>query len=485
MMKISLRFLFVLLCVNALICQAAPSSRTTKIRNVSSNAPILHDSMLGSKSIMGESALMDKETGRIYWEGGSHSTISASISPLLSELGLTHIKCAVTTTLFFFTVLSLISHNLVRKRLFTAAEDSTAKAPWLVTAIAVLIKQTLFRLPECSDWFVLFVIGMYLLEAYFSETHGYLRNATTNIENFVEALRRQQPVVTWKVRSFHYEPWLVTIWKAFQGKQQKEDTETATLASPPSPSLSSRKVITENAKTDYSFGHCQDRTTVGVWKKCSAPDRNQGRFTKISLTKLLVLADSKARRDYFQQQADFVTKHGQSDEYAEFSTNIEIEGFQKHILAVKNGNSSSRLMFWFYTLLGLSYPFRIWLDRQCDELRVAVAKETYADPPMIGSSTKSWLGPNLSTWFRSSKARSATDELSPSESFRRDMQELSLYNTRQGHTQNQTNETTAETEDLLRDMEAAADLVETEAATTPNLNATPETNLAKEEKEKK
>lgn len=45
-------------------------------------------------------------------------------------------------------------------------------------------------------------------------------------------------------------------------------------------------------------------------------------FSKIVLSKLLILPNAKAREDYFKQQSTFVTKEG-SDDYTEFSTSIQ------------------------------------------------------------------------------------------------------------------------------------------------------------------
>jgi len=61
---------------------------------------------VGAK-VMGESALIDKETGRIFWEGGATSTVSASISPLLSDWGLHRAKS---------TILSVALHPIVIRK---------------------------------------------------------------------------------------------------------------------------------------------------------------------------------------------------------------------------------------------------------------------------------------------------------------------------------------------------------------------------------
>jgi hypothetical protein len=60
-----------------------------------------------------------------------------------------------------------------------------------------------------------------------------------------------------------------------------------------------------------------------MWRRAEAASTNGALFTKIALTKLLVLSDQKSREDYFVQQAEFVTQHGRGDEFVEFSTDIQ------------------------------------------------------------------------------------------------------------------------------------------------------------------
>ena len=46
-------------------------------------------------------------------------------------------------------------------------------------------------------------------------------------------------------------------------------------------------------------------------------------FTKISLSKVILFTDAKAKIDYFNQQRNFVKRWSKMDEFAEFSTNIK------------------------------------------------------------------------------------------------------------------------------------------------------------------
>lgn len=67
---------------------------------------------------------------------------------------------------------------------------------------------------------------------------------------------------------------------------------------------------------------CEDKTTAGVWRRAEATAITPAPFSKILLSKLLILPNAKAREDYFKQQSTFVTREGR-DEFTEFSTSIQ------------------------------------------------------------------------------------------------------------------------------------------------------------------
>lgn len=71
------------------------------------------------------------------------------------------------------------------------------------------------------------------------------------------------------------------------------------------------------------FHSCKDNTIAGLWKRADSTSSSFAPFTKLMLSKLLVLNDSQTREEYFRQQAEFVTEHGRGDEFTEFSTDIQ------------------------------------------------------------------------------------------------------------------------------------------------------------------
>jgi len=170
-----------------------------------------------------------------------------------------------------------------------------------------------------------------------------------------------------------------------------------------------KRVVSRKATAHYDFGACHDYSTIGVWEfprenkpstKAKSTNNSGNRneelhttassnnssssghpaWTKFVLTKLLVLSNERARKDYFQQQSDFVDRvtnqrgpkgsssstdtnnssnNSNDGDYIQFSTRIDIPGYRPRVLLVENhkrprkssayqddgtGNSSSRQM---------------------------------------------------------------------------------------------------------------------------------------------
>jgi hypothetical protein len=166
-------------------------------------------------------------------------------------------------------------------------------------------------------------------------------------------------------------------------------------------------VVTNEASATYQYASFFDKTIVGIWSR--APSDKGVPFRKISLSKVLVLSDKQSREDYFRQQSDFVTRYGREDEFAEFSTSIDVAGYRPRLLISRplsshnnddNNDDNMRdykqwlvrlSSFWAFTCLGLTVPYRIWFKRHCDFLRVTVVKETKEAKSAPDSYLRSWF----------------------------------------------------------------------------------------------
>ena len=384
-------------------------------------------------SIFGESALIDRETGRVFWECGNSNTLYESLTPKLDQYGVEHVQATFLTIIITLAFLSVLSGWLQR------AIDSYYNSSLSTQSLSVLIllaECTILKLPKIENkWLVLASLALYFVESYNCSTRYSLANAmssSTELDTYIDSLREEEPIVTWKVKSFHYElrrmfaitGMIRSLFRSIKksGTAQELPTSTSTSALPSLPLLDlgsrkrarhtapmfliTRKIVTNEASSSYKYASCSDNTIAGVWTRAQT-DSDEGTsvpLTKISLSKVLVLADKRSREDYFQQQSNFVTKHGREDEFAEFSTEIKVAGYRPRLLARNNSTPSKKRLFrlsvfWMFTCIGLTVPYRIWFKRHCDFIRVTVVKETKA---MGGNDSylKSWFSSEASLRFK-------------------------------------------------------------------------------------
>jgi hypothetical protein len=124
-------------------------------------------------SLIGESALIDRETGRVLWEGGAQSTVTASVAPKLNQLGFSHLKASALSAVLILGLLGYLSRYLQRKIHLTASSSSAtprllpAWVPARLEAYGLaLLGWTLFRAPVLDVWLLVCAFVLYLLEAY-------------------------------------------------------------------------------------------------------------------------------------------------------------------------------------------------------------------------------------------------------------------------------------------------------------------------------
>ena len=454
---------------------------------------------LSLPATLGESSLIDRGTGRIFWQGGP-SVLLLSSGSALQNAGVKHIRATALTMILLLSVLSGMAARWrevaeaalgrgAEAALGEAAGGGTGLGRWIdelggwirpvasdaaaatsgtstglgradaailfLRQLSLLLARLTVLLPRFDRWFIVLVAALYLSEAYFCSTRRYLAHALSGpgaVEEYVEGLRRTPPMATWTVRCYHHEKrkglgWLDWLLGGLANAGDDAEGGRGSTADT-GPSLLTRKVVTHHATEAYQFPSWKDQTTVGLWKRAWSPDL-AAPFTKLSLSKVLLLADDRTREDYFRQQTEFVTREGQRDQHAEFSTMITVDGFKSKALAVKPvlGVPSSKLfrlnLFWAFTLFGLTVPYRVWFARHCDELRVTIIKETFAvtpKPKRRPRAASSSLSTSWSRWFASRSAIATQDsansgsgpqkDVAPdndASAFRRQMQDLAIY----------------------------------------------------------
>lgn len=329
-------------------------------------------------NLLSESALMDKETNAIYWQGGADIFSTSLATPYLTQRGVLHVKGTILTIALWLWVWGHASRYLAstyfestaggargHKLLFSLPFISPDSVPPFLQKVAsfiapviqfclLLVHSLLYlRLPQYSTKVLVATIMLYLLESYTCSTRRYLwnaMNAPSEVEAYLERIRKVAPCVTWKVRCFHYEE--REFWKSWNGigkvlggwmnKNAGDGDGNSNMTSDTKPSAPSssgtfgespppwmaRKVVTHQAVGTYKFGSWEDNTLASLWKRSQSfsATTQEAPFSKMSLSKLLVLKDKSAREDYFAQQAAFVMLEGRKDVHAvSFGSSIGVQ----------------------------------------------------------------------------------------------------------------------------------------------------------------
>lgn len=311
--------------------------------------------------ILGESAIIDKETGQVFWQGGKQSlfdsTVGHSYISSQQEGVLQHMRATLLSCILWISFIRYISEWALKQNIFMdKLSEIIHPSQKILNVLRILTRAMLFCLaclPKFKLEVLMITVMLYFLEAYNCSTRKYLINAIScpgEVETFMEGLCEEEPEVTWKIRCYHYEKrkWLrvllfIDVWNYLSCQLAKITTasntakttttttteydDTASDVAPPQELLGksflTRKVITHQSKRKYKVAHWHDDTISGIWKQAQAATTVLAAFTKISVYKLLLFENKQARIDYFKQQSHFIGGEATKDDFAEFSTHVD------------------------------------------------------------------------------------------------------------------------------------------------------------------
>jgi hypothetical protein len=223
-----------------------------------------HSAMLGriEASIMGESALIDRATGRVFWEGGSSLTLYESLVPRFETFGVEH---AVATLLSVILLFGMVGLLVAWIRQITQGSDFPLDLPHPL--VASILWNVLVWTPKVeSKWLLIAVMVVSFLESYNCPTRRFLTNAissSSDLEAYVDNLRAENPIVTWKVKCFHHERRKITSvdsliqWFRFRPVSNSTHQSSGDMMAAPIKSapiwLLTKKVVTHQASAMYKY----------------------------------------------------------------------------------------------------------------------------------------------------------------------------------------------------------------------------------------
>lgn len=282
---------------------------------------------------LGESAIVDKESGRVYWQGGKQSLFDSTVGhTYLSDKDgvVRHVRASLFSFILWISFIRWLADWALHQQVLIAKWKTilhpSEKFIEIAKTIARVILLCLAYLPNFGKTFISFIFIMYILESYWCSTRKFLANAIyspENIESYMEQLREQPPSIKWRIRCYHYEKrkllsslLLFDFLALFRNKN--DDIELVS-----GPSIFNRKIVTHQTEQTYQYGKFTDETIGGIWRQARSGTSIMANFTKISLHKLILFSDVKSRKDYFDQQTKFISSEGSKDIYAEFLTTVD------------------------------------------------------------------------------------------------------------------------------------------------------------------
>lgn len=192
----SLRLLFLISLYT--FCHGVSLSESTTSSTLSTKRQSHHhhhhlESLPKIAPLLGESAIIDKETGRVYWQGGEqslfHSTIGHTYFKNSSGLA-RHVRSTFYSVILWISVVRVLSQKILlfNLDLLLSKIDSSSsiilnhKVQSLIKAFIRLLRifvLCIVCLPKFNKWFLIVIGIFYLVESYTCSTRKYLDNVST------------------------------------------------------------------------------------------------------------------------------------------------------------------------------------------------------------------------------------------------------------------------------------------------------------------
>ncbi len=147
--------------------------------------------------LLGESAIIDKETGRVYWQGGEQSLFHATVGHtyLKNKAGVArHVRSTLYSCILWITVIRFLARKVVADIDLYLAQLNFGHSTKIIGRIAKYATNflrfflvCLTCLPKFHRSFLVVIVIFYFVESCTCSTRKYLSNVLLpeNIENYL------------------------------------------------------------------------------------------------------------------------------------------------------------------------------------------------------------------------------------------------------------------------------------------------------------
>ncbi|KAH9418587.1 hypothetical protein DERP_003912 [Dermatophagoides pteronyssinus] len=200
--------------------------------------------------------------------------------------------------------------------------------------------------------------------------------------DYIDQMRQAKPIVWWKAASYHY------IRCYNQSTCQMVNTRTLSANEIRSNHITQQRQRLGRKRIDTRYSnarfHYEDRFNIeDISDRLIDIDRSP--ITRIRFFKGFVFIDKQSAQEFDRQRTNFFHHNFKLDDYLEIREGIDLDGidFYDSIITLSTDNNNGLLnwhwycrpsMFWIFSAILLSWPFRIILEYNTSYVNYRVVK---------------------------------------------------------------------------------------------------------------
>ena len=247
------------------------------------------------------------------------------------------------------TISLLLNILLLASRLFLLVA-------WIAYLIDPVKLKGTFDFIRNFYWINILVEVPYLIELFCSSTLKYLWNETSShgVREHIVKMKQVRPEISMWCECYHYETSVRYVTETYyeggvrKTRQRKENYQV--------------KVVTHTETKYFEFSHCIEASQM------ISDDIYYNDLIKIKLTYGIAFGDDQTRDVYNYQLQAFISRNRSRDTHFTYDETRKVPGFVDKLFS-RNGENKSRFIGWTWylliSLLGFSWPYRVWLEAKC------------------------------------------------------------------------------------------------------------------------
>jgi len=206
----------------------------------------------------------------------------------------------------------------------------------------------------------------YWIECCCSGSQKYLMNdmETLQYEGYMQQIKSSAPLIGTRIECYHYEIRTRTVYYTDSNGNSRSRTETYT-----------ERVTTYTGTSYWDYKSWEDTTgeIVGVLG---------GELVKLEVVKSYEFGNYESARRFEEHRSDYISSNRYRDDHMDDYPVFEIPGHKQKVLVSNKGVHKPCCMdvgiFWMFSLILLSWPYRMWFEFLTERKKISLRKVVYA-----------------------------------------------------------------------------------------------------------